>query len=424
MRPRLLCFFVAVLALFHSGSFALAEKRLALLIGNTNYAPQVGALTNPGKDVDLVGKALTDVGFEIVTKKDVGRAAILQAISTFVDQLSGAGPDAAGFFYYSGHGAARPRDAMNYLIPIDVLNMQDETMWWNAVPLSTILDELEKGAPNAKHIVVFDACRNELHLPFKTAVKGFAPVTDRNGIFIAYSTSPNTTSSDVGVNSGPYAQVLASELVRPGQDQLALFQNVKERVFTLTGNTQRPWENNGLLTRFYFNGKPAPVNVPGIADEAKRTWEAFGSKSLDPKFLEDFIALYGNTQYGEPARKRYSEIQKASPAALKPDGKPGATFSSNLIRAIVPNSDSYSSGETIKIKIITSSSLVKAFAVFPFGAKERAKVEAGYSEAEGGLYVPFRVPANTKPGTYIVLVYVQEIRSKLEERHEIEIEIR
>jgi hypothetical protein len=85
-----------------------------------------------------------------------------------------------------------------------------------------------------------------------------------------------------------------------------MFQNVKERVFSLTGNRQRPWEYNGLLHRFYFNGKPAAE----LAAQARIMWEAVGSRSTDSKVLEAFISAYGETQYGEPARTRYSAIQK------------------------------------------------------------------------------------------------------------------
>src|ERR671932_253026 len=80
-------------------------------------------------------------------------------------------------------------------------------------------------------------------------------------MFIAFSTSPKDTASDKGENSGPYAQALASELIRPGQDHLNLFQNVKVRVFNATGG-QRPWENNGLLHLIYFAGETTPVTRP------------------------------------------------------------------------------------------------------------------------------------------------------------------
>jgi|GEM_PF-1563241 len=248
---------------------AFAEKRFALLIGNKDYEPQVGTLKNPHKDIALIDQALQQVGFSVVSRKDLGRAEIMKQIDEFAERLSNAGPGAVGFFYYVGHGVSRPRDHVNYLIPIDIQNMQDPNFWWNAIALDAILDELKRGAPNASYFVVFDACRNELRLPARSAVKGFEPMTDKNDIFIALSTSPNSSASDVGEDSSPYARALASELTRPGQDHLTLFQNVKERVFSATNNTQRPWESNGLLKRVYFAGKtahltmlPNPTNVP------------------------------------------------------------------------------------------------------------------------------------------------------------------
>jgi outer membrane protein OmpA-like peptidoglycan-associated protein len=242
-----------------------AEERFALLIGNKNYGPLVGTLINPHNDIDRIGKALQQVGFSVISKKDLGKAEIRRQISEFVDRLSNAGPRAVGFFYYVGHGVSRPRDRRNYLIPIDIQDMQNPDLWEDAIALEEILNELERGAPNASHFVIFDACRNELRLPVRSPSKGFEAVAEKPGIFIAFSTSPGNTASDKGEDSGPYARALASELAKPGQDHLSLFQNVKERVFIATGKTQRPWEHNGLLPRFYFAGQlppplqPAPV---------------------------------------------------------------------------------------------------------------------------------------------------------------------
>jgi hypothetical protein len=395
-----------------------------LLIGNQLYSPNVGKLNNPHNDIELVEKALRQVGFTVVGKMDLSRSGIMREVSEFAERLSNAGPGAIGFFYYSGHGVSRPLDHSNYLIPTDIMSMQNPNFWWDAVSLVTILNELENRAPNASHIVVFDACRNELHLPTKAAVKGFEPVTDRNGMFIALSTSPNTSSSDEGEGGGPYARALASELTRPGQDHLTLFQNVKERVFSATGNTQRPWENNGLLERVYLAGKPA-VQPPPVL-EAKRVWEAFGQRSTDEKFLDNFIAIYGETEYGSLARERRATIQKQAfiTDIPKDNSSRSPQQRSNIVRAIVPNSESYSVGDAVRIKIIAASSRVKAFAVFPFGERARAKVEASYNVSEGGLYIPFKIPPGVKPSTYSVAVYVQEMASKIEERHDIEIVVR
>jgi S1-C subfamily serine protease len=252
MQRFILAFLLALLAGLSTP--ARAEKRVALLIGNAGYAPAVGPLKNPHNDIARLEGALKDVGFEVVTAKDAGRRAILSAVNKFATTLNAAGSDALGFFYYSGHGLARAEDHSNYLIPTDVADTESSDFWFDTVPLDTVIGMLENGAPNAAKFVVFDACRNELRLPTRTTLKGFVPVREKNGVFIAFSTEPNASASDRGTTSGPYAKLLASELIKPGQDHLTLFQNVKEGVFRATDERQVPWESNGLLKRIFFAG--------------------------------------------------------------------------------------------------------------------------------------------------------------------------
>ena len=60
---------------------ARAEKRVALLIGNKDYKPGVGALVNPLNDVRVMGEALKAVGFEVLKPaQNAKRADMLIAI--------------------------------------------------------------------------------------------------------------------------------------------------------------------------------------------------------------------------------------------------------------------------------------------------------------------------------------------------------
>jgi branched-chain amino acid transport system substrate-binding protein len=255
---------IALLSTMCCAETSFAQKRFALVIGNKDYAPSVGPLKNPLNDIDLISRALAQIGFQVVIAKNATRVDINREVSRLATKLGDAGDNAIGFLYYSGHGAARARDRVNYLIPVDVRDMSDEDFWFNAVSLDALLRELESSAPKASQFVIFDACRNELRLPTKGTAKGFEPIAETNGMFIAFSTSPNYTASDIGDVGGPYARALAYELVRPGQDQLTLFQNVKERVFTSTGSTQRPWESNGFVRRVYLAGPAREGLAPGL----------------------------------------------------------------------------------------------------------------------------------------------------------------
>ncbi|MBM3576656.1 MAG: caspase family protein [Alphaproteobacteria bacterium] len=400
-------------------AWAGPAKRFALLIGNQDYTPAVGQLTNPLNDIDILGTALGKIGFEVKILKNATRVDINREIGRLALNLESAGDEAIGFFYYSGHGVARSKDHINYLIPVDITDMSSDDFWYNAVSLDSILKELQSVAPLASNFIVFDACRNELHLPSKTTSKGFEPVGQTNGIFIAFSTSPNDTASDVGEKGGPYARSLSAELLKAGQDHLTLFQNVKERVFWLTKNTQRPWESNGFIQRIYLAG--APKYVPSPANQAEQTWNIIKA-ATDSKIFENFERLYSGTEYADLAKARRQELAKALGDGLQSGGYNAA--SSKVILSLLPDSPVYSAGDLMKIKIVAASNMVKAFAVFPFGPRARSKVEASYNSSEGGLYIPYRIPGSAKQGMYSIPVYVQEINSKLEEKLPVEIEIK
>jgi formylglycine-generating enzyme required for sulfatase activity len=247
---------------------------------------------------------------------------MLSAVKSFAAELAKGGPNAVGFLYYSGHGVARPEDRANYLIPIDLTDTSSTDFWFDAVKLDDLLGELERAAPFAAHFVVFDACRDELKLPYKSAVKGFEPVAERSGMFIAFATALGAVALDeakAGGGSGPYSSALAAELVKPAQDHLQLFQNVKEGVFAATERKQVPWERNGLLKRIYFGGEatPAkPITRPAQPDtsEAERAWTLVKG-ATSPAALEAFIRRFGDTFYGDLAKARLAELKQQADAA-------------------------------------------------------------------------------------------------------------
>lgn len=231
-------------------------KRYALLIGNTDYAPEVVPLSNPVKDIRLIEKSLTQIGFDQKQIKRVEngtRIEILSAIDEYADRLAAAGKDTVGFFYYSGHGIALEDDGRNYLIPIDVTRM-DRKVRYNAIPLQEVVDRLSQVAPKAAHFVIFDACRNVLNTRTRGS-KGFRAVRSKTGMLIAFSTEPGQTASDVGEASGPYAAALARNIVKPGLSHLDVFQNVKEGVLASTDNQQLAWTRNGLIRRVYLSSQ-------------------------------------------------------------------------------------------------------------------------------------------------------------------------
>jgi len=143
-------------------SVANAQARIALLIGNQGYAAKVGRLKNPHDDVLLIGAALRSLGFKVTELKDADYRSTDAAIKRHIAMVRREGQGAVSFVYYSGHGAADPDTKINYLIPVDVANADDEELWNYSINLNTLVENLRAQAPGATHYVVFDACRNEL----------------------------------------------------------------------------------------------------------------------------------------------------------------------------------------------------------------------------------------------------------------------
>jgi uncharacterized caspase-like protein len=221
-------------------------RRLALVIGNQKYAHSVGQLDNPHKDIELVGNALKAIGFEIVPPvKDATRDQILIAVLDFGEQLKAAGPEAIGFIYYSGHGAAIA--GQNYIIPVDAEEPSSRILQVKGVSQSEILGKLQETAPAAAQYIVMDACRN--NLGGSRGGKGFVAVDNRPGMLIAFATEPGHTASDTGKYGGPYANALATELRKRGQTDLIMFHNVRIQVMTDTNDDQIPWVQDGIRTR-------------------------------------------------------------------------------------------------------------------------------------------------------------------------------
>ena len=66
---------------------------------------------------------------------------------------------------------------------------------------------------------------------------------------VAFAAEPGKTASDIGQGSGPYASALAAELVKPGQNDLLMFHNVRVAVMDNTKGDQVPWTEDGIQRR-------------------------------------------------------------------------------------------------------------------------------------------------------------------------------
>ena len=234
-------------------NMALADRRVALVIGNSAYR-SVALLPNPAKDAELVGAALRSAGIDDVTiMHDLDREGMIAALKTFANKA-----DAADWavIYYAGHGIEV--EGTNYLIPVDARLESDRDVPDETVSLQRMLSSIE-GAHKLR-LVVLDACRNN---PFVSQMKvitahraierGLSRVEPTNATLVVYAAKEGTTALDGTGADSPFAVSFAKRVTEPGLEINKTFRFVRQDVLDETGNRQEPFVYGSLPPEdFYF----------------------------------------------------------------------------------------------------------------------------------------------------------------------------
>ncbi len=236
------------------GSHALAQPRIALVIGNSSY--QSAPLPNPASDADLMATTLEDAGFSVTKIIDADQKTMKRALIEFGRELRKS--NAVGLFYYAGHGVQM--NGQNYLIPIGT-NIQDETeVEIEAINVNSFLGTMERSS-SAINIVILDACRNNpFTRSFRSATRGLARVTAPRGSYIAYATAPGQVAYDGDLGNSPYTLALTRAISTPNLTIEQVFKQARREVLATTKDKQIPWENSSITGDFYFKQQiPQPV---------------------------------------------------------------------------------------------------------------------------------------------------------------------
>ncbi len=280
----------AAALLLTAGNARAEELRYALVIANQSYAEKVGPLKTPLADAVLVKAALEDHDFKVTRVTDASRLQILAAVREHARLLEPAGAHGVGIVYYAGHGASPEGSGRNYVIPVTATDARSDALWDDSVPLDEIRRRLAQFAPEAAHIVVFDACREELDLgPADRSLgagrgRGFEIEPKAWGsMMVAFSTAEGELAADAldGAENSPYAIAFAAALERAataGRRVAAseLFQDVGIAVRRKTGS-QTPWLSLGAGRKVFFGEdppepepepKPKPAPDPPAAEKS------------------------------------------------------------------------------------------------------------------------------------------------------------
>jgi Caspase domain len=229
------------------GQPALADKRVALVIGNSGYQ-NVARLGNPTNDASAITEILKGAGFDLVeSRRDLKISEMRRVFRDFANSSRDA--DVA-VVYYAGHGIEV--EGTNYLIPIDASLEQDLDVYDEAFSLDRILVTIEPA--KQLRLVILDACRNN---PFAKAMKrtigsraigmGLAKVEPTSpNTLIAFASKAGSTASDGDSRNSPFTAALVRHITKPGLDLRKAFGFVRDDVLKNTSNKQEPYVYGSL----------------------------------------------------------------------------------------------------------------------------------------------------------------------------------
>lgn len=272
---------------------AFAEKRVALVIGNSAYK-NVAQLQNPANDAAAVAAMFRSAGFETVESRlNLTVSELRKALRDFGNKSRDA--DVA-VVYYAGHGIEL--DGNNYLIPVDATLETDADVLDETLPLDRVLFAVEPA--KQLRLVILDACRDN---PFAKTMKrtiasravgrGLAKVEPSSpNTMIAFAAKAGSTASDGDSRNSPFAAALVNHLAKPGLDLRKAFGFVRDDVLKATNNAQEPF-TYGSLGGNDVSLVPAPAVVAAPVDQdapmrrdyefalqvnSKPVWDAFIEK--------------------------------------------------------------------------------------------------------------------------------------------------
>jgi Caspase domain len=311
-----------ILAMVLAPDTALADKRVALIVGNSSYQ-SVPQLPNPSRDAAAVAKMFKDAGFDSVDLLiNVGNLEFKRAIRKFENQADQA--DIA-VVYYAGHGLEI--SGTNYLIPIDARLASDRDADDEAIPLERLVSSAD-GARRLR-LVILDACRDN---PFVTTMRRERKVASNSrGIssglgrveptstdtLIAYAAKAGSTADDGDGQHSPFTTAVLKDLPVPGLDVRLAFGRVRDDVLKSTDNRQEPFVYGSL-----GGGNVSLVPPPAAPQEApvsdvRADFELvrkFGTK----RAYQVFLGTHPTGLYADLAR---SEIERLD---AEPADKPSA----------------------------------------------------------------------------------------------------
>jgi len=298
----------ASLLLALTGSPALAERRIALVIGNSDYNDTSISLANPKNDAEDMAAALRSLAFDVVMVTNASK----RTVDGAVQQFARLGSEADSVvFYYAGH--AMQYQGRNYLMPVDATLEDELSLRYNLVSFDDIRAAMSR--TRGIKVMILDACRNNpLAERFERsqvganrggmATRGLARVDTTAGTVVSYATAADNVAIDGTGRNSPYTAALLRRLQEAGLEIEMMFRRVAADVNAETQGRQRPETYVSLLGEYYLNQSDRVL------------WEQVKAGD-DPKAVRAFLARFPSSNHALSARTLLQSLEQKQ--AARPD---------------------------------------------------------------------------------------------------------
>ena len=267
--------------------FSQTEKRLALVIGNSNY--DKGELKNPVNDALLISETLKQLDFDVILDTNI---ADKRSFKETIREFGNRRPDYdVAFVYYAGHGIQVGSE--NYLLPTKEVFESEYDVQDYGVSVQDIMRYLT-GMSNQVNILILDACRDN---PFESnwnvtrSLKGngLAKIPPPTGSLIAFSTDAGMTAADGDGKNSIYCESLCKNMILSNTSLDQIFRNVRTDVLDKTNGNQSPVEESKLTgDAFYLNSSKEITSIdskeiPNISysELISKAWDFFDNEEYD-----------------------------------------------------------------------------------------------------------------------------------------------
>ncbi|HEX4410153.1 MAG TPA: caspase family protein [Xanthobacteraceae bacterium] len=294
-------FFVAALALgalLVQADAARAERRVALVVGNSAYR-NAPALPRARINAEAMAAMFRQSGFDVVeVETDIGALQFNKALAKFADEAGNADIAVA---YFSGYGL--DIQDVNYLIPVDAKLARASDAGSEAMSL----DALSQAVDRAKRLrlVILDASHSDPFFSHATsaaqAYRDLADPDPKPGSLIAYAALAGTESEDGASDRTFYTAALLRNLFSPGLDIRLAFGRVLVDVLKNTDKRQNPLVY-GALTGGNIALVPAPADRPAMDLQGEKTDYSVVEQIGSARAWEVFLVQHPTGFYSADAR--------------------------------------------------------------------------------------------------------------------------